>query len=740
MKLSEKIIKYSVVVFLFLFCVLSIYLTSLARGASLVGFTETISKYASMLEDQFYDFRMKNNRATDQMAKQIALAHIDDNSLAKIGRWPWSRTVWVKVLHKLDKFGAKVITSDIFFSEPEEVCNASSPDLDLAAAINKFKQNGEGREVILPYSLAAMNDPMMEEVPGDLFNWVLDSEVQGSVTGYDNNIYQSKINSTTFPVPTLLETTPGLGFLNTYANLDGVFRHFPVLANVDTLYFPSLALMSYEAFSKDKSKLSIDAYGNVTFNVKSGSFQLNKAGETKIRYFGDASQFPEMSIWNILNASDDDPKAKALFENKVVFLATTAMGAHDLRHTPLDAQMPGVFIHMNLLHMLLEGYFFKNFDDSILFSLALLVLGLTILLLVQARANAILDLVTLLALFVASYYIDVKLFLPDGYEIRLLFCYICFLGTYSWITFYQFYKTSKEKAHIRGAFARYVAPAIVNQMLENPDRLTLGGEKKDITCIFSDVRDFTSISEKLTPTQLSTALNIYMTKMTNILFDNLGTLDKYIGDAIVGYWGAPVDDPNHAYYAIKGAVAMVEALPEVNAELIPMGIPEFKFGIGLNSGECSLGNMGSDRIFSYTALGDNMNLGARLEGLTKFYGVQLMISEFTHAKLSDEQQAEFTFRKLDCVRVKGKEKPVVIYEVLHPKHHLINDPEALDVFHNAFDLYTQQEFNKAIELLNPYKEKYPEDKSFKRLIENCQEYLEVPPPPGWDGVTVYKTK
>ena len=327
-----------------------------------------------------------------------------------------------------------------------------------------------------------------------------------------------------------------------------------------------------------------------------------------------------------------------------------------------------------------------------------------------------------------------------GQEIKLFFCLFCFISSYGWNTFINFYLTSKEKHKIRGAFSRYVAPAIVNQMLSNPDKLKVGGEKRNITCIFSDVRDFTSISEKLTPHQLSTALNQYMGEMTDILFDTFGTLDKYIGDALVGYWNAPIDVPDHPYHAVRGALKMIESLPKINKHFEEQGFPNFKIGIGLNTGDCSLGNMGSNKIFSYTALGDNMNLGSRLEGLCKFYGAQCIISEYTYNSLNDKQKSEFVFRELDFVRVKGKEQPLRIFELLPSAHPYNKDSQSLNQYNQAYQLYLKANFKEALEILTQLHEKYPDDKSTKRLKETCQEYIKMPPPPDWDGVTVYKEK
>jgi len=228
--------------------------------------------------------------------------------------------------------------------------------------------------------------------------------------------------------------------------------------------------------------------------------------------------------------------------------------------------------------------------------------------------------------------------------------------------------------------------------------------------------------------------------MTDTLFEHRGTLDKYIGDAMVAYWGAPVEFENHAYYAVKGAIQMIERLPSINEEFKRDGFPLFKHGIGLNTGDCSVGNMGSNQIFSYTALGDNMNLGARLESLCKFYGVQINISEYTKNAIPADMAKEFTFRTLDKVRVKGKENAVTIYEVLHPSHPLYNDHDSLSKHEEAFECYLNQRFEEAQNKFQELHEKYPEDKSFMRMYQICKDFKEVPPPPGWDGTYTHKEK
>ncbi len=685
---------------------------------------------------------MKLSIDKEKKDDRLVLAAIDDESLTKIGRWPWSRTQITKLVDKLNNYGAKVIAFDIFFSEPELACNAESPDLMLAESLKNF-QKTPGNKVILPYSVAKKSTSMQKideedyfkEAPDQLLNFIMNTkQTEGA------NLQEYLAEKRVFPIPVLISAETGIAHIEAEADSDGVFRHYPVLANVTEMYMPSFSLQAYEMFSGDQTVLNIPGPESAYLQTKKGNLYVNYNGESKVRWFGGLDHFPTVSIYNIFQAPDDDAEMKKIFNGKLVFVGSTAYGANDLRNTPVDPILPGIVFHMNMTHMLLEGKFLVSEMESAKYSWIMLLGASVIMIVVTLAGHAILDFFTVFTLMGALFYLDTYYFIPRGYNNRLFFCLFSVLSCYSWSTFLHFYQSNKEKKKIKGTFSRYLAPSIVNDLLKNPEKVRLGGEKKVITVFFSDVRDFTSISEKLTPEQLTHCLNRYMTMMTDTLFEHQGTLDKYIGDAIVAYWGAPVDLANHPYWAIKGAIQMIERLPAINEEFIREGFPVFKHGIGLNTGECSVGNMGSNQIFSYTALGDNMNLGARLESLCKFYGVQLNISEYTKDAIPANLQKEFTFRTLDKVKVKGKENSVTIYEVLHPSHPLIKEVEALRLYEEAFQQYLKSDFLQAYETFKSLNEKFPTDPSFERMLHVCEDFKEVPPPPGWDGSYIHKSK
>jgi len=263
-----------------------------------------------------------------------------------------------------------------------------------------------------------------------------------------------------------------------------------------------------------------------------------------------------------------------------------------------------------------------------------------------------------------------------------------------------------QKEKVKSTFGRYLSPLIVEKVLKDPNAWSLEGERKNISMFFSDVRDFTTISEELSVKDLTHCLNLYMTKMTDILFGHQGTLERFLGDAIVALWGAPLDVENHAYQSVKAATAMLEAMPVLNQEFKKLNYPEFKIGIGINTGEVNVGNMGSEKIMSYTALGDNMNLAARLESLCKHYSSKLLISEFT-LKSMGELSKYFIYRTIDYAQVKGKKTAVHILEVLDQTHHLYKDPTSINQFNEAFRLYENKSFNDSLKLFSEISKKYP---------------------------------
>ncbi len=673
-------------------------------------------EYTISFESRFYDYRMRNQLDPKIKSKDISLVMVDDYSLEKIGMWPIPRGLHADLISKLDNYGAKVIAMDVLYPEKSPTCGPNSPDTVLASAFKNFQKNG--KRIFLAYTSGTSEEDSLKEVPDEMLN---DTVLTQSSSQVEMHAYT--IAKYTFPIKQFVETEVGLGSISSYEDLDGNFRQYLMVLNIDTFYFGALGYNAWEAYRGKKQRINIFDDGRGELNIDNHKLEINNRGETKIRYIGGLKNFETASLYDVLSAKKDDPTMIKKFKDKIVFVGSTALGAHDLRASPIDPKMPGVLSHMNVVNMLLTKYFYKPINDSLQYSIILLCVGMVIFFFTQRFGSAFLDFFVIHFIIVATYAADYYYFLPKGYELKLFYCFFCFIASYSWNTFLKFSETSKEKKQIKGTFARYVAPTIVDEMLKDPDKLHVGGFKRDITCLFSDVRDFTSISEGLSASELAHSLNMYMGKMTDIVFETKGTLDKYIGDAIVAFWGAPLEIGNHAQHAVEGAIKMIETLPAINEEFKKLGRPVFNVGVGLNSGECNVGNMGSDRIFSYTALGDNMNLGSRLEGLCKYYGTQILISENTLQRIDQEK---IQVRPIDKVIVKGRTTPVQIFEVLHSWHILTNDKEAFNHYLSGWALFQKKNFKGALALFEQILVTYPEDKPSKRLHELCEKYSNQP--------------
>jgi len=426
---------------------------------------------------------------------------------------------------------------------------------------------------------------------------------------------------------------------------------------------------------------------------------------------------------------------KNFIQDKVFVFGATAIGIYDLRVTPFEKNFPGQETHVNVIANLFDRNFVRPIQNEhqwMLLTLLFLGLGLTILYHhVGANFGLIITIVTM-AIVIG---LDQFLF-SRGLFTAMVLPFFMVITVYVTMTFYKYFTEERKKKHLRATFSKYVSPAIVDEILKSPEGIELGGKKQRMTVFFSDVRGFTTISESLDPAQLSSVLNRYLTPMTQIVFQNKGTLDKYMGDAVMAFFGAPIFFPDHAIYACRCALQSIQKLKEIQTEFEKEGLPKIDIGIGINSAEMSVGNMGSDIVRNYTVMGDAVNLGSRLEGITKEYGTRIIISEFTYQDIRDH----FTCREIDWVRVKGKKKPVKIYELICEGPPSIDWKENIHHFNQGFDLFHQSKFQKALECFEKAFKCRGADSISKLYMERCQDYISSGPADDWDGVYNIKTK
>jgi adenylate cyclase len=737
-----KIIRVTGLVCIVIFCTVSIFL-SLAERELSDPYLRKLFSYPSFFEDRFFDLRMKLTMDPDNMNPGLVLAKIDDKTLANVGRWPFTRLRWAEFVGKMNGYGARVLAFDVFFSEPEEVCNKTSPDEHFAAAINEFHKK-PGNRVILPYSVTFESRPSnFKKIPDVMYDFILNTQQAEGVKLKDSYISQD-----VFPIPRLYKTSAGLAHIEATDDADGIFRHYPVASNVDDLYFPSFALMAFQAYTGTKTTLEMLHEGSYALdNGQERKLFLNHKGESKVRWIGGRGHFPEVSIFDILSAPDDDPEMIKIFKDNIVFIGSTAFGAHDLRHTPVDAMLPGIFFHMNMTHMLLENFFYKSPADSTLISWSILLGGTLLIIVIQLFGHAIWDLVALLTITGGLFYIDSYLLTPLGYEIKLFFCLLSIIACYSWSTLLNFYLASRDKNFLKSAFGSYISPELIDEMYKSGEPPKLGGESGILTAYFTDIQGFSSFSEKLTATQLVELLNEYLTEMTDILLGDKGTLDKYEGDAIIAFFGAPMPLPSHAANACQVAIDMQSALLSLRkkwkseGDKWPQIVHDMRMRIGINSGEIVTGNMGSRDRMNYTMMGDSVNLAARLESAAKQYGIYSLISDATREMAGDG----FVVRKLDKMQVMGKNEPVVTFELIGEagkteQVHL----DLIEHFHQGLEHYYQQEWDLALgefsQSLEFEHQRDPEGQEKGTInpsqlyIDRCEQFKLEPPEADWDGV------
>jgi adenylate cyclase len=459
---------------------------------------------------------------------------------------------------------------------------------------------------------------------------------------------------------------------------------------------------------------------------------VDENAATLIPYRGYQGSFPYISITDVLN--DRIPKEQ--LAGRVIVIGTTAPGLMDLRATPVGAAYPGVEIHANLIAGMLEGLI-KHKPPYILGADVLLVLvsGAVMVFLLPMLSPFRATLVGLGVLLLAVsvnlgfwHVSNVVLPLANGVIVIMLL----YAMNMSWGYFVE----SRTKRQLTGLFGQYVPPELVEEMSRDPENYSMAGRKAELTVLFSDVRGFTTISEGLEPDELAALMNQYLGAMTVVVRKHRGTLDKYIGDAIMAFWGAPVDDPEHAKHAIETGLEMHVALHELNKDLMARGWPELKIGIGVNTGPMTVGDMGSPVRQSYTVMGDAVNLGSRLEGITKQYGVGFIAGEATR----DLVKKEFVFRELDRVRVKGKDEPVGIYEPLGPEGKVSKaELDDLKIWNQALRAYRTQDWDQAeVALLNL--SRGSPHKLYEVYGERIAHYRKEPPGADWDGAWTFETK
>ena len=715
--------------------------------------------FIHQLDDIIYDARLRLTML-GKGDPRIVILDIDEKSLGEIGRWPWSRNVMAQLMDKLfDKYGVAMVGFDVVWAERDtssgmEVLDAlAQGDLKDAGAFQSayrrlrgaldfdsmFAASLKGRPVVLGYYFNSDEKAVKANaIPAPVLP-------KGTFAG--RNIVFATWKGYTGNLPAYLENASAAGHFNPRVDDDGVSRRVPMLLEYAGAYYEPLSLaMLRTLIAIEKGSLPAvepvfppDQVGSGKYAgmewIRAGRYSIPVDNEAAalIPYHGPKGTFAYLSLVDILN----DQVKPGQLQGKIAIIGTTAPGLQDLRSSPVDSVFPGVEIHANML----AGMLAQNLKQRPAYMLGaevlLLLIGgvalsflIPLLSAVWATVAAAVG-VVLITGFNFLVWSKADLVLPLATSILM----VAFLYTMGMA--YGYFVESRSKRQFTELFGQYVPPELVDQMATDPEKYTMEPKAAELTILFSDVRGFTGISETLKPEELREYMNTYLTEMSAIIRSkHHGTLDKYIGDAIMAFWGAPVDDAQHARNAVLAAVAMQRKCKDLNEKFAARGWPRLKIGVGINSGVVRVGDMGSQVRRAYTVLGDAVNVASRLEGRTKHYGVSILVGEATRKAIQD-----VVFREIDRIKVKGRDEPVTVYEPLKLESKADEEMrEELRLWNQTLRAYRAQQWDQAdVGLLN-LQRRHPDRELYALYARRVAGFRRSPPPADWGGVTVFEEK
>ena len=724
-----------------------------------------VLEFLSNIELKTLDMRFKL-RGQNKPGPAVVIVAIDQKSQDVLGRWPFPRSYFARAVDYLRESQARVVAFDVNFPQPDQ--NSALQALrEVRGEYDELRkwgfQDAEFDARLKALQANADNDKQFADALKSFQNAVLGwfalppdevgSQDPKRVSDFVNYLsfqcYPQIIHpefADRFKGPMAVDLSPDLadfalyaknfGYFNVIPDADGTVRREPVVMRYQGSLYPSLDIASALAYlnlSLDQVRVVFNPYGLDRVDFGGVAIPTDQDGFVQIDFLGPVKTFPTYSLSDVV-VHVLPPET---FKDKLVLIGPTATGIADMAVTPFQKMAyPGVEVHANFIDNILYNHFIRRDIRENLIDIAVLLLfslgaGLVISAVPPVRATLIL--LTLLAGFLwaacyvfAVYRIWIAAFLPTA---TLAVNYACIVS-------YRFFFEEKEKRKVRGAFTQYVPPGLITQIMRHPEVLRLGGEEKVLTAMFSDIRGFTALSEGLSPTSLVVILNEYLSEMTDVIFKHWGTLDKYIGDAIMAFWGAPFPQEDHAVRACRAALEMQKSLVNLQSRWDARGRPRIDIGVGINTGAMLVGNMGSKTRFNYTIMGDNVNLASRLEGTNKTFGTRLIISENTYQEVQNEMLA----RELDLIRVKGKSTPVKIYELVGTRAESDQHRDRLHRFGRGLEAYREGQWATALGIFEDLVRDYPQDAPTHVFLKRCHDFLLLPPEGGWDGVYVMKTK
>jgi adenylate cyclase len=703
------------------------------------------------LDSIIYDARMRLT-APDRGDERIVILDIDEKSLGEFGRWPWSRNLMARLMDKLfDEYQVALVAFDIVWSERDPSSGLNTlealakkelrDDPLYRATIGKlrtqldydalFAASMKGRAVVLGHYLSSEDNALrVNAIPAPVLPKAAFGERRIPVTswkGYTGNLQE------------YLESAAGAGHFNPIIDDDGVVRRVPMLAEIDGAYYEALSLavlrrlLASGGASPPVEPGFPDGGGLEWLQVGALSIPVDENAAALVPFRGRRFVFDYLSLADVI-AGRIKPEQ---LRGKVALIGTSAPGLQDLRATPVGKVYPGVEIHANMISGMMRNALKRKPGYIVGAEVVMLLLGGIGMSLLLARLTAPWATAVALAGALGVSAFGLALWTTADMVLPLAASLLMIAFIYTMNMSFGYFVESRSKRQFKDLFGQYVPPELVDRMAADPGKYSMQPRAADLTILFSDVRGFTGISEALKPEDLREYINEYLTDMSGIIRGRYrGTLDKYIGDAIMAFWGAPVEDPQHARNGVLAALYMQEECEVLNAKFAARGWPKLKIGVGLNTGHVRVGDMGSQMRRAYTVMGDAVNVASRLEGRTKHYGVGILVGEVTRKAVPD-----MVFREVDRIKVKGKDEALSIYEPIGLAPDV--DAETLDelrIWSRALQAYRTQRWDEAEVDFGNLRRLAPECGLYELYAERVAAFRQSPPPPGWDGVTAFDEK
>lgn len=724
-----------------------------------LGFMEEAEQFA-------YDYRLQNSihysSALGDTYDEIKIIDVDQETIERLGNWPWRRDQLADFVAELtDLYRVKMIVLTDSFTERLDFSSALLGDLRDRFYYDGAIQNAldqiepeynfdlrlmnelDGRPVLLGFEFDE-SKRQLGQLPeiSDLFD--VSGEALSRNTTRPRTSQWTAYGGFTSSNEDFQERVVDAGFTNLNIDSDGQIRSYKMMANYGGDLYPSLALAVLRRFDNPNrpADIILDVGGSARsfgqVGIERHMSRVSTGGDILLNFVGTGGNGGGVFDYYPAYRVKDGTTPVDELTGRIVIIGSSSEVINDLWPTPVNARMPGVELHALALMNMYEQISLVMPQNAWLLEGGMLVLLGVLISIIYTRLRIIYMVIITIAGLFGAYYVNYNIFWLEHLEVYrivpfiMLFIVMMIANLVSVLVVEY-----RAKKKVEGVLNQYIPPELAKEVNSSKKGFSMEGEIREMTILFSDVRGFTTISERLKPHELTELMNKMLTTLSRQIHSNRGTIDKYIGDAVMAFWNAPLDDPNHAKNAVLGSLSMQTAMARLSEELVGAGLPELKMGVGINTGEACVGNMGSEIRLSYTVMGDTVNLASRLEGITKQYGVNTIVGERTFELTKDD----FLYRPVDAVRVKGKEEAVQIFEPMcyKPKASA-SDYQLQDASYQYWESYQQRHFDDAVTILQELLAVYPDDGLLKIYLNRAMRFMEAPPPDDWDAVTTFDTK